>query len=198
LSVTDPTDVGAIGDRIERLLDELRATADPRTRQRAEELLGLVTDLYGAGLTRVVEVVGAEAPDLLARLVDDDLVGSLFVVHGLHPLDLAGRVEAALASVRPFLAAHAGDVELLAVDEVAGAVHLRLLGSCDGCPASAVTLQRSVEQAILAAAPEVVAIDVDAPAADGSTPVVLGRKPADGFDPSTGCGAAVGSGAAAS
>ncbi len=198
MSAPDPTDVRAIGDRIEWLLDELRATADPRTRQRAEELLALVTDLYGAGLTRVVEVVGAEAPDVVARLVDDDLVGSLFVVHGLHPLDLAARVSAALESVRPFLAAHGGDVELLAVDEAAGAVHLRLLGSCDGCPSSAVTLRRSVEQAILDAAPEVVTIDVDAPTADTSIPVALGRKAVETFDPSTGCGAAVGSGAAPS
>ena len=157
-----------------------------------------MTDLYGAGLTRIVEVVGAEAPDVVAHLVDDDLVGSLFVVHGLHPLDLAARVTAALDSVRPFLAAHGGDVELLAVDEAAGAVHLRLLGSCDGCPSSAVTLQRSVEQAILDAAPEVVTIDVDAPTADASIPVALGRKPVEALDPSTGCGAAVGSGAAPS
>ncbi len=48
---------------------------------------------------------------------------------------------AALDSVRPYLGSHGGDVELLGVDEDAGAVHLRLLGSCDGCPSSAVTLQ---------------------------------------------------------
>jgi Fe-S cluster biogenesis protein NfuA len=196
LSSAEPTDVRAIGDRIERLLDELRATAEPRTRQRAEELLSLVTDLYGAGLARIVETVEAEAPDLLARLVDDDLVGSLFVVHGLHPLDLATRVDEALAAVRPFLAAHGGDVELLGVDEAVGAVHLRLLGSCDGCPSSAVTLQQAVERAILEAAPEITTIDVDAPTTDASVPVTLGRKP-PAFDPATGCGATVGSGAAA-
>ena len=36
-------------------LDELRAVADPRVYDRAEELLRLVTELYGAGLARVVE-----------------------------------------------------------------------------------------------------------------------------------------------
>ena len=51
---------------------------------------------------------------------------------------------------------HGGDVELLDVDEDAGAVHLRLLGSCDGCPSSAVTLQHAVERAIVEAAPEIV------------------------------------------
>ena len=63
--------------------------------------------------------------------------------------------------MRPFLAHHDGDVELLAVDPDAGAVVLRLLGSCDGCPSSAVTLQLAVERAIVEAAPEIVRIDVD-------------------------------------
>ena len=35
-------------------------------------------------------------------------------------------------------------------------MHLRLLGSCDGCPSSSVTLQLAVETAILEAAPEIV------------------------------------------
>ena len=53
--------------------------------------------------------------------------------------------------------------ELLAVDDELGAVKLRLLGSCDGCPSSAVTLQGAVEAAILEAAPEVARIDVEEP-----------------------------------
>ena len=70
-------------------------------------------------------------------------------------------MEAALASVRPLLSSHGGDVELLELDEEVGAVRLRLLGSCDGCPSSAITLQSAVEGAILKAAPEIVCIDVD-------------------------------------
>jgi Fe-S cluster biogenesis protein NfuA len=166
------------GDRIEQLLDELRATADPRACDRAEELLRLVTDLYGAGLARVLELAGATSPDLVGELIADDLVASLLLVHGLHPEPLAGRVEAALAHVRPLLSSHGGGVELLELDEEAGAVRLRLLGSCDGCPSSAVTLQSAVEAAILDAAPEIVCIDVDGPepAAPG-TPVTFSRKP---------------------
>jgi Fe-S cluster biogenesis protein NfuA len=107
-------------------------------------------------------------------------------VHGLHPDGLRSRVESALASVRPFLQHHDGDVELLDIDENAGAVHLKLLGSCDGCPSSSVTLQLAVERAIREAAPEISIIDVEAndpvvvPAAapgPGGVPVALGRKP---------------------
>jgi Fe-S cluster biogenesis protein NfuA len=93
--------------------------------------------------------------------------------------------------VRPFLATHGGDVELLAIDEAVGAVQLRLLGSCDGCPSSAITLQMAVERAIVEAAPEIMRIDVaDAtPAAGVDTPISLTSKPAAGYDPATACGA---------
>ena len=82
-------DLRATGDRIEALFDQLRVGADPRTFDQAEELLRLVTELYGAGLARVVELLQVEAPELLTVLVDDELLGSLMVVHGLHPNDVA-------------------------------------------------------------------------------------------------------------
>ena len=173
-----PQNLRATGDRIERLLDELRVAADPRSYQIAEELLRAVTDLYGGGLARVVDLVGDGAPDVMARLVDDELVASLMSVHGLHPEHVTARVERALEGVRPFLAQHDGDVELLDIDADAGAVLLRLLGSCDGCPSSPVTLQHAVEQAIFDAAPEITTIDVEEPRAPStSVPVAFGRKP---------------------
>ena len=177
-----------VGDRIEQLLDELHATAEPATCALAQELLRLVTELYGGGLERVVVLAREDAPELIDRLLADELVASLLLVHGLHPESVTARVEQALESVRPFLATHDGDVELLDVDEDAGAVHLRLLGSCDGCPSSAVTLRDAVERAIVEAAPEITIIDVEQPSAEApqppviGTPVALTRKPAPRFD----------------
>jgi Fe-S cluster biogenesis protein NfuA len=179
-------DLRTIGDTIERRLDELRAVADPRLYDRAEELLRLVTELYGAGLARIVDLVGETSPAILERLVDDELVASLLVVHGLHPDGLTARIEHSLEGVRPFLAQHGGDVELIDVDADAGAVLLRLLGNCDGCPSSAVTLQSAVERAIVEAAPEIVIIDVLKPEStpvemsgiQPSIPVALVPKPA--------------------
>jgi Fe-S cluster biogenesis protein NfuA len=156
-------DLRATGDRIEQLLDALQATADPGTYERAADVLRLVVDLYGAGLARIVHLVEEEAPALVDVFARDELIASLLVVHGLHPESLARRVEGALAQVRPLLAAHAGDVELLAIDEEAGVVHLRLVGSCDGCPSSSITLQSAVERAIKEAAPEIVRLGVEDP-----------------------------------
>jgi Fe-S cluster biogenesis protein NfuA len=171
----------AVGDRIEQLLDELRAAADPRLYGQAEEMLGLVTDLYGGGLTRIVEIVGEKDPAVLGLLSHDELVSSLLLVHGLHPDDLATRVARALEGVRPMLAGHGGDVELLDIDAEAGAVHLNLLGSCHGCPSSTVTLRMAVETAIAEAAPEIQIIDVEMPTEEAlpvgdSVPITLGAK----------------------
>lgn len=174
-------DLVVAGERIEALLDVARASPDARASERAEELVRLLTELYGSGLARVVELVREVAPDAVGHLLADELVSSLMLVHDLHPEDLATRVEGALETVRPLLAGHGGDVELLDVDPDAAAVHLRLLGSCDGCPSSASTLQHAVEEAIIAAAPEIAIIDVDeaTPAAEpgpGPVPITLGTK----------------------
>jgi Fe-S cluster biogenesis protein NfuA len=179
-------DLRAAGDRIEHLLDRLRAELDPGAWMALEEVVRLVTDLYGAGLERTLdladEVLG-DSPagrDLFDRLFHDDLVASLLIVHGLHPDELGRRVEQALDGVRPYLASHGGGVELLGVDEDPGIVRLRLLGSCDGCPSSSATLRDAVENAIHEAAPEIVTIDTEGGVeADvpGPVAVPLGRKP---------------------
>ena len=91
-----------------------RATARRAVLPRSS--CGSVTDLYGAGLARVVDLAAARDPELVAAFVADELVASLLVAHGLHPETVERRVEGALASVRPLLAAHGGDVELLAVE----------------------------------------------------------------------------------
>jgi Fe-S cluster biogenesis protein NfuA len=168
----------ASGDRIEQLLDDLHAGAGPGVYDKVEELLRLVTDLYGAGLARIMELAGADSPGLVDQLAADELVASLLLVHELHPTGLRARVEGALAKVRPLLESHGGDVELIDIDPSVGAVRLRLLGSCGGCPSSSITLQQAVEVAVVAAAPEIRIIDVDTPPPEGvDTPVNLGAKP---------------------
>jgi Fe-S cluster biogenesis protein NfuA/nitrite reductase/ring-hydroxylating ferredoxin subunit len=161
------------GERIDSLLSAL-GTAGPVAQQRGEDLVALVTNLYGAGLQRLLEVL-ADAGRLDAVALDalaaDELVSGLLLVHGLHPYDVTTRVAAALDSVRPYLGSHGGDVELLGIDDT-GVVTLRLLGTCDSCPSSTVTLQLAVEGAIQAAAPEVTAIEVE-PASRESVPGLI-------------------------
>jgi Fe-S cluster biogenesis protein NfuA/nitrite reductase/ring-hydroxylating ferredoxin subunit len=155
-------DLRAAGERIDALL-VASASSGAVARERAEELVRLVTDLYGAGLERMMDILydnGHLDEKVLIALAGDELVASLLLVHGLHPYDAATRVEQALENVRPYLGSHGGDVELVGVS-AEGTVRLRLLGTCDGCPSSSVTLTLAVEDAIRAAAPEVTAIEVE-------------------------------------
>ncbi|MBO0879484.1 MAG: NifU family protein [Mycobacterium sp.] len=152
------------GDRIQTLLDATSASGEA-ARERAEQLVREVVELYGAGLSRILVAISGEAgeadPGILDRLVADDLVASLLLVHGLHPHDVRRRVSEALDRVRPYLGSHGGDVHLL--DIVGDTVQLQFAGSCKSCPSSAVTLELAVEDAIRAAAPEVSSIEVVAP-----------------------------------
>ena len=167
----------AVGDRIEQLLDELHATRRPaHAATWREELLRLVTELYGAGLERVVELArrGRARARRPARSTTSWSPACCSCT-ACTPSRSTARVEQALGvGAARSSATHGGDVELLDVDEDAGAVHLRLLGSCDGCPSSAVTLRDAVERAIVEAAPEIAIIDVEQPSADGARPPVIG------------------------
>jgi Fe-S cluster biogenesis protein NfuA/nitrite reductase/ring-hydroxylating ferredoxin subunit len=149
-------------ERIAALLDDVHAMAGQPTWQRVEELVQRLVALYGAGLERLLDLVaegGAFDDALEARLAKDELISSLLVLHGLHPIPTIERVERALAEVRPYLGSHSGDVALLDLDD-AGVAHLELLGSCHGCPSSRATLEQTIRAAIEAAAPEVTEIEV--------------------------------------
>lgn len=170
----DLDQLSATGERIDGLLSAL-AVHGPVAQQRAEDLVALVTNLYGAGLGRILDVL-ADAGRLdrvaLDALAADEVVSGLLLVHGLHPYDVDTRVRMALDSVRPYLGSHGGDVELVGIDE-AGVLSLRLLGSCDSCASSSATLELAVEGAVQAAAPEIVSIEVvsASPSPSGVIPV---------------------------
>ncbi|MDT5163358.1 MAG: hypothetical protein QOC88_252 [Mycobacterium sp.] len=159
------------GDRIQTLLDATSAGGTV-ARERAEQLVGEVVELYGAALSRVMAALGARADTaMLNSLIADDLVASLLLVHGLHPHDVRRRVSDALDRVRPYLGSHGGDVHLLDID--GDTVKLQFAGSCKSCPSSAVTLELAVEDAIRAAAPEVSSIEVVASEAVPAEPTTV-------------------------
>lgn len=143
------TDVRATESRIEELVAELGESAD--------ELVRLLMRLYGEGLSKIVELL---SPEQVRRLAEDGLVGSLLILHELHPDSTEERVLRALDQVRPYLGSHAGGVELIGL-EPDGVARLKLHGTCEGCPSSAVTVKLAIERAILDAAPEVAGVEVE-------------------------------------
>lgn len=137
---------------VEAGLDALE-TLEPAARELAFGVLQGVAELYGEGLRRIVARLEEGERDVLEALAEDELVAHLLVLHDLHPLGVEERVRSALEETRPYLRSHGGDAELLRIE--GGVVHLRLHGSCKGCPSSSLTLQGAVETAIRRVAPEV-------------------------------------------
>lgn len=63
-------------------------------------------------------------------------------------------IEQSLTRVRPFLKEDGGDVELVRVTDD-GIVEVRLVGSCQQCPMSIMTLRAGIERALMLAHQEV-------------------------------------------
>lgn len=148
--------------RIETLVQEVSTFSDPHTRETVEELLQAVLDMYGEGLARILELtMHAKVPgfELIKMFTNDELIGSLLLLHDLHPVDIKTRVTRALNEVRPYLKSHGGNVELIRVE--GGVAYLRLEGSCQGCSASTITLKQTIEEAVYKAAPDLDRLEVE-------------------------------------
>jgi Fe-S cluster biogenesis protein NfuA len=64
------------------------------------------------------------------------------------------QVEQALEKIRPFLQRDGGDIKLIDVTDD-GVVKVQLIGACQGCPMSQMTLKQGVEKALMKEVPAV-------------------------------------------
>ncbi len=114
--------------------------------------------LHGEALRRLVAALKSDPAALAAlkRAAGDEVVYAVLRRHNIVKPTIAERVETALQSVRPMLASHGGDVELVAI--APPAIELRFTGACDGCPASALTFHAGVKKAVQDACPEITEI----------------------------------------
>ena len=67
--------------------------------------------------------------------------------------NLIARIESTLDSLRPYLQADSGNVNLVEVTEDM-IVKLELMGACSSCSMSMMTLKAGIEQSLLKAIPE--------------------------------------------
>jgi hypothetical protein len=141
--------------QIEAIVGRL-GESDPASRDMVEELIRLLMQLYGAGLGRVMDVLrelnALEATD---RLAGDKLVGSLLLLHGLHPVDAASRVRTALGRLERRLQWR--DLALDAVD--GGVAHIRVMRN--GAGAAPPGLRESIERAVADSAPELEGVEIE-------------------------------------
>ncbi|MCY3488380.1 MAG: NifU family protein [Bacteroidetes bacterium] len=71
---------------------------------------------------------------------------------------LRQKIEDGLDSIRPYLVADGGEVQLHRItDDMV--VELKLLGACGTCPMSTMTLRAGIEQALRHAVPQISRVD---------------------------------------
>lgn len=148
-------DLQAAMTRIGELIQELEATADEATRERARELVQTILDVHREGLARLVELAAARGP--LDELVADEAVALLFSLHELHRDSPETRVRAALGELAPRLEEQGVAVDLDAVGEESVAVTLRAVGPVRAHVAG---LRATLEGAIRRAAPEIAEVTI--------------------------------------
>lgn len=71
---------------------------------------------------------------------------------------MKNEVQKALNNIRPYLQADNGDIELVEVTED-GIVKVRLLGACEICPLSIMTLRAGIERAVMKEVPSIKRIE---------------------------------------
>jgi len=138
----------AHAEEIEGLIREIESAADPDTREKVRRLVEAILGYHGEAVSRMVELAGEPAVRSFAR---DDAAASLLLLYGLHPDDFETRVRRAVDRIP--------GVELAGISGFA----VRLRGD---------VARESVEAALIVAAPEITAIEIE-----GAPPAVAAFVP---------------------
>ncbi len=126
-------------------------TARKGAQARAEAIDALNAEAFRRLIRHLRDVDGMASA--LKSAASDEVVYAVLRRHGILRPSLFERVDEALNSVRPMLASHGGDAELVSVE--ASSAVVRFLGACDGCPASALTFYSGVKKAIQEQVPQI-------------------------------------------
>jgi Fe-S cluster biogenesis protein NfuA len=147
--------------KLEELVQRAEQIRDPVARAVVHECLQSLLAFYGNGLGRMLNLIqssGEEGALVLDRLLNDQVVRGLLLIHDLHPLDLPSRLRQAIDKVRPYMESHGGNIELLSLEN--NFAKLRFLGACKTCPASLVTAELSLRRAIEESCPDLSGFEV--------------------------------------
>jgi nitrite reductase/ring-hydroxylating ferredoxin subunit/Fe-S cluster biogenesis protein NfuA len=163
-------------------LEQIFAGWDETPRGAVDAYRRAIEALHGEALRRLIAGLKTEPAALAAlkAVASDEVVYAVLRRHQILKPSIGERVAAALESVRPLLAAHGGDVELVRVEPPM--IEVRFTGACDGCAASTLTFHQGVKRAVEEACPEITEIRQAAGAARASagshliSPFALGRK----------------------
>ena len=134
--------------RLDELLGQVEQIPGP-SGELALEAVSALAAVYGEALARAIEHASG-TPAVVEAMCDDELLGHLLVLHGIHPEPIERRVARALDGLRPAVRQRGGDVELVGVEQGVATVRLAV----HGCGSSSAGVEDAVREAVLAVAPE--------------------------------------------
>ena len=144
--------------RVEGLLAELSHSSDPGLERRAREVVATVLELHRRGLERLLEITAREST-VREALAQEPRVSALLLLHGLHPIPLAERVSRTLAGLRD---RYRGKLEQLAITAHGDAeLALRAVPAKSACQSTRTALKKELEEALIAAFPDVESVLVE-------------------------------------
>jgi Fe-S cluster biogenesis protein NfuA/nitrite reductase/ring-hydroxylating ferredoxin subunit len=151
---TQQVELASLLRDLERL-ETIFASWESAPRNAAEAYRRSIEALHGEALRRLVRALKTDPAAFAAMkaALADEIVYAVLRRHGIIRASLGERIEAALAGIRPMLASHGGDVELVKI--APPAIEVRFLGACDGCAASMLTFHAGVKKAVMDACPEI-------------------------------------------
>ena len=120
-------------------------------------------EIYGDGLERIFAALESDVPASNIRddLLDDGVVASLLLIHGLYPVALETRVREVLDSLRPQVSAEGGRLDLVSLEGgVACLLFEEAAGSSNGCATGSSSLETDLIHALEQAAPDLLGVDL--------------------------------------
>lgn len=102
------------------------------------EIFAAITEYYNSG-----EPIMSDGQDEATTILDDDS-------------EVVAMIKELLETrIRPAVQEDGGDIVFVGYDEETGVVTIKMLGACDGCPSSSITLKSGIENMIKHYIPEV-------------------------------------------
>ncbi|MEU8081704.1 hypothetical protein AB0B31_40370 [Catellatospora citrea] len=153
--VLDPHTVGV---RVEALLADVETAGGTVARAAADGVVRELLHLNEAGLARLLDglVTVPGVTEELRVLAEDELVGGLLALYGLHPVPIEERVLVALDRARRRLGR---EFTLVDIDASGTARIATAGGGCgSGCGSTAEPVSDTVSRLVQQAAPEIVEV----------------------------------------
>ena len=135
---------------LDKQLAQLESTPGPIGELALAAVSGLA-EIYGQALARALDLAD---PALVERMLGDELIGHLLVLHGIHPASIEDRATRAVEGLRAALSARGAEVDLAGVENRVAILRLSL----KGCGTSSAVIEQAVRDAVLAAVPELSAV----------------------------------------